>query len=92
MVVIGNNIINLQKESNFHGYDNNTLNKHFTAGELIFADLNHDFSTLACMSAMKTCAYKCMMKLGLHQSFSPKDYQVSLEKINGHIEGKVFFR
>ncbi|MFO7790235.1 MAG: hypothetical protein R6V32_06660 [Bacteroidales bacterium] len=92
MVVIGNNIINLRNESNFHVSYNNAPDKYFTAGELIFADLCHDFSGLACMWAMKICAYKCMLKLGLHQSFVPKEYHVTLEKDNGYVEGKVFFR
>ncbi|MGM0650865.1 MAG: hypothetical protein ACQES1_10220 [Bacteroidota bacterium] len=92
MIVIGNNIINLKDESNFHFSYNNTPDKYFSAGELIFADLCHDFFSLACMWAMKTCAYKCMLKLGLHQSFVPKEYHATLEKDNGYLKGKVFFR
>jgi len=93
MVVIGNKIINLQKENTHKNSDKSILENTFTADELIFADLNYDLHTLSIMLAMKIATHKCIMKLGIQNSFTPKNYQVQvkLKKVNGHIEGKVNF-
>lgn len=92
MVVIGNKIINLQNENILNKSDKSILENTFTADELIFADLNYDTHTLCVMLAMKIATYKCIMKLGIQNSFTPMNYQVKLERVNGHIEGKVVYK
>jgi phosphopantetheinyl transferase (holo-ACP synthase) len=91
MIVVGNDLINLNKRVNINTLSRVGIEKFYTPKEMHLLELTSDIKTLACLWAMKESAYKCMLKLGFRKAFSPAKYHVNTTILEKPLLGEVWY-